>query len=396
MTLPLPALLAIAATSFGAGLAATVAVQRLAERAGLMDQPDDDRKQHVRAVPRLGGVGIAVGLAGGLAMAAVVAGPLPGLLALAVGSAAVFVLGLYDDLNGLGFKRRFVVQVLVAYGMFLAGWRIDLSSARVLDALGTTELAALSLPLTLLWTVGLINALNLIDGLDGLAGGLAVVGLASLALALGVGDPTLVVLCVAAGAATLGFLLLNAPPASIFMGDGGSTLLGFLLAMAGLRGISDAPSLGLLVVPPVVLALPLLDTLTAMVRRALAGQSPFLPDADHLHHRVLARSASGREALGTLLAMAVAFGAMGVLLGRAAGHEVAQAIGGLGAVGYAVVLLRQLEYFKTRVVIRKAQRNRNHRLRRRQARAASHDVSGDGLPSEATLPALPPGTPGRS
>ncbi len=204
------------------------------------------------------------------------------------------------------------------------------------------------------------------------------------------------VLCVAAGAATLGFLLLNAPPASIFMGDGGSTLLGFLLAMAGLRGISDAPSLGLLVVPPVVLALPLLDTLTAMVRRALAGQSPFLPDADHLHHRVLARSASGREALGTLLAMAVAFGAMGVLLGRAAGHEVAQAIGGLGAVGYAVVLLRQLEYFKTRVVIRKAQRNRNHRLRRRQARAASHDVSGDGLPSEATLPALPPGTPGRS
>lgn len=370
--------------AFVVASAVTPLARSLALRYDRLDHPDE-RKQHARAVPRLGGVGIAAGVAAGIVTLAgtpdvtwAEAGPL---LACA---GIVAALGFWDDLHGIGFKRRFAVQTLVAYAMVLAGWHLDISNLPLLRSLGPFEQAALTLPVTVLWTVGLINAMNLLDGLDGLAGGVALIGFVSLGVTGAMtGDEVLLMLCAVGAAAAAGFLVFNVHPASIFMGDTGSTLLGFLMAMAGLRSVTAAPSLGVLAVPLVAFGLPLLDTATAMIRRMVHGQSPFMPDADHIHHRVLARSHSVRRAVWALWGAAAAFGALSVALSAANGSDAVQALCMLAAVVLAYVVVRQLRYVRLRVLWRKAQQRRLRRTRRVSPPAfseysADHEVSGDG------------------
>lgn len=351
-----------ALVAFAAAVSVTRLTRALAVRHGHVDVPDA-RKRHARAVPHLGGVGIAAGVAAGLVAVAASGGVgLAGVLPLLVGAAVITGLGLWDDVRGVGFKRRFAVQTAVAYGMVLAGWHVDVSNLPVLGALGPFEQAAVALPITLLWTVGLCNAMNLIDGLDGLAGGVAVVAFGALGVAYA-GDAGLVALCAVAIAATAGFLVFNVHPASIFMGDTGSTLLGFLLAMAGLRGVDGAPTLGLLAVPVVALGLPVLDTLTTMARRVSRRQSPFLPDADHIHHRVLERSHSVHGAVRALWGAGAVFGAIAVVLSRADGSNAVQALCVLASVAFGYLVVRRLRYVRARVLWRRLQRRQIHRRR---------------------------------
>ncbi len=370
-----------ALAAFAASVLATRLTRALAVRHGHVDVPDA-RKRHALAVPRLGGVGIAAGVVAGLVAASAFGGvALPDVLPLLVGAAVITGLGLWDDLRGLGFKRRFVVQTAAAYGMVLAGWHVDVSNLPVLGALGPFEQAAVALPLTLLWTVGLCNAMNLIDGLDGLAGGVAVVAFGALGVAYA-GDGMLLALCVVGAAATAGFLVFNVHPASIFMGDTGSTLLGFLLAMGGLRGVDGAPTLGLLAVPVVALGLPVLDTLTTMARRVSRRQSPFLPDADHIHHRVLERSHSVHGAVRALWGAGAVFGAIAVVLSRAQGSNTVQALCVLASVAFGYLVVRRLRYVRARVLWRRLQRQQMHRRRARAVVAVAPSlvapVGGDG------------------
>ena len=353
---------------FGALLAFLVSVlvtrlaRTLAVRFDHVDRPDE-RKRHARAVPRVGGVGIAAGVFAGLAAATALGGGAAEAAPLLVGAAAIVLLGVWDDLLGLGFKRRFVVQTVVAYGMVLAGWHVDVSNLPLLGALSPFDQSTLAVPITMLWVVGLINAVNLIDGLDGLVGGVATVAFGALALA-SPGDPLLLAICAVGIAATLGFLVYNVHPASIFMGDTGSTLIGFLLAMAGLRAATGAPTLGLLAVPVVILGLPILDTVTTTARRLAHGTSPFLPDADHLHHRVLERSHGRvRRAVTAIWGAAAVFGGLGVALSRADGSDLVQGACMLAAVAFSYLVVRRLRYVRLRVLWRKAQRRWNHRRR---------------------------------
>lgn len=367
--------------AFVVSTVATRAARDLAHRYDRLDHPDghpDGRKAHARAVPRVGGVGIATGAAAGLAALLAAAAltdvrlPLAALAPVVAGASIVFALGLWDDLVTVGFKTRFLVQAFVAWSMTLAGWHIDLSNVPLVEWLDPYEQAAISVPLTVIWTVGLINAMNLLDGLDALAGGTALLGFAALGVAfLPAADPVMLALCTLGAGGVLGFLVYNRTPASVFMGDGGSTLLGFLLAMTAVRGVASMPSGGLVILPVVALGLPILDTLTTMGRRIAEGQSPFLPDADHLHHRALARSGNVRVAVAKLHAMALTFGLLAVLLRFVTSEPLLQALVLLLTAAFAYAVVRSLGYVRTRDVARMIIRRFGYLKARRMARAAA-------------------------
>lgn len=297
-------------------------VRDLARAFGLLDQPDPARKLHTRAVPRLGGVALlaafhaAVGA--WLLLAPAAPGAVEGLGGLLVGGALVAGLGLYDDLRWAGAPLKLTVQVAAALVAWQAGWRLEVVA---LPFLPPVALGPLALPATVLWLTLTTNALNLLDGLDGLAAGQAVLAAGALGAAAWLnGEGGLVVLLAALLGATAGVLPWNRHPASIFLGDSGSMALGFLLGAASLGAAAAAPGQVALLVPVVALALPLGDTLFAFVRRALAWKNPLKGDQGHLHHRLLAAGVGHAAAVRQLhlaaLLLAVSAVALAALQAR--------------------------------------------------------------------------------
>lgn len=279
---------------------------------GIVDRPDAGRKRHARPTPRVGGVSIMISflLALGCLALAWKAGHLdfdPSMLRLMVGLLPVilliFCIGLVDDIRGLSPRIKLLGQTFaavyaVAMGVTIAmpGWYTDPSPSLLLGA-GAV-----------FWLVLCTNALNLIDGLDGLAGGVAVVACAGLiAVALVNGQPGLALVILPLMGALIGFLVFNFNPASIFLGDCGSLSVGFLLGIFGLL-CSQKTHTGLgRVAPLLVLALPLLDVGMSIVRRVLRKQPVFSSDRNHIHHKVLTLGMSQSKAAQTLyLASAIA------------------------------------------------------------------------------------------
>jgi UDP-GlcNAc:undecaprenyl-phosphate GlcNAc-1-phosphate transferase len=306
--------------AFLAAFVLTPFVRQVAHNVGLLDPPGR-RKVHQVAVPRLGGLAIAASFYLGMAVALVLAralfgrrygievGPLPAILA---GVALIAGLGMLDDLQNLRARVKLAAQIFIVMATFGLGLSID----RLDGPWGSLRLEAWALPVTILWTVAVINAVNLIDGLDGLAAGVALIGFAAfmaVALLHGGSSPIQPVLAAAAGG-TLGFLRFNLPPSSIHMGDSGSMVLGFILAAAAISvtqiGRHGMPPW----VPILILALPLADTLRVAVTRLLAGYPIFRPDRRHLHHRLLRLGISQRGATLLLWAVSAVLAGLGVLL----------------------------------------------------------------------------------
>jgi len=305
----------------------TPIVRRFALARGLFDDQVSARKIHGRPVPRLGG----------LAMAAAFYVPLLALLLQASSVGAIFYadrrtalvfmlggvvicgLGLYDDLRGVGARMKFLVQFAVAGALFAAGNRIEHLS---LPFVGTVALGSLSLPFTLLWVVGVINALNLIDGLDGLAAGVAFFAVATtFAIAALRHDPLMILFMATLGGAIVGFWAYNFNPASIFMGDTGSMFLGYVLGVGAMRTSQKSSTVVAILVPIVTLGLPIADTALAMLRRALSGRPMFSADRKHIHHRLLDLGFSQRRAVLTLYSAAALLGAMAVALAFSSSFE---------------------------------------------------------------------------
>jgi UDP-GlcNAc:undecaprenyl-phosphate GlcNAc-1-phosphate transferase len=298
-------------------------VRGAAREAGLLDEPGG-RKVHAVAIPRLGGVAITVAFYLGISVALIVAraggqtldllrGHVPGVL---VGAALMAGVGVVDDVEGMRARIKLAAQVvvaLVAYGLGLSVDRLD-------GPWGSLDLGLWSLPVTVAWFVAVINALNLIDGLDGLASGVALTALAAF-FVIGWADPNaapiLPVLAAVAGGA-IGFLRYNLYPASIIMGDTGSMLIGFLLAAVGVNLTQAGPAGDGVVpwVPVVALALPLADMLWAIVRRLIAGAPIFAPDKRHIHHQLVARGLSQRSAMLALTGVSALLAVAAVLLAR--------------------------------------------------------------------------------
>ena len=327
----------------------TVVVRNRALAWGWVDQANSSRKVHVRPIPRLGGVAIVAGFFAPLCALFLVDSGV-GLLfrsheelvwGLFCGGAAIAMLGLYDDLQGAGARLKFSIQFAVAIALYMLGFRVEM----IANPFGPeVSLGALSLPFTLLWIVGVVNALNLIDGLDGLAGGVAFFGVSTnFILSLVRGDVVMCLLMAALAGAILGFLVFNFNPASIFMGDTGSMFLGFVLAAVSLKTSTKSGTAVAMLVPIMALGLPIMDTMLAIIRRSVLGRPMFSADKEHIHHRLMSRLVlSHRSAVLVLYALCGLFTLTALGLNFANSAQSAMLLIGMGVVLF--VLMRKLGY----------------------------------------------------
>jgi len=289
---------------FIAAMATTLLLTPLVRRAALalrvVDRPGE-RKIHAAPMPLLGGLAVAAGFAAGCAVAYAHPGlrsfdtPFLGLL---TGAAMMVMLGIYDDRFGADAKLKLSVQTLAATIVVASGSSIEILTN---PFGGHWDLGALSVPASILWIVGLTNALNLIDGLDGLAAGIgAIVSLTLFAVAIP--DPVsfVPITALALAGSCIGFLRSNFPPARIFLGDTGSLLLGFVIAVIGMQGFLKGTTALTLLVPLIAVGVPVLDTCLAILRRSVRRTHLFQADREHLHHRLLRIGLSQRQAVGVL------------------------------------------------------------------------------------------------
>lgn len=270
----------------------------LARRIGAVDIPCS-RSVHSTAVPRLGGVGIFLSMACAVAFYLQVDAFSFGFLA---GLLIIVLTGLLDDIKPLSHRFKFAGEILAAVA-FIGISGSELPGVGNILGFGDISFGPLAFAATLFCMVGLINAMNLSDGLDGLAGGLAIIAALFFAFfAWNAGQPNVMVISLALAGALLGFLLYNGFPARLFMGDVGSLMIGYTCAVLAVQVVNG--SSGQFVVQPItialVLAVPLLDTLIVMGARLLKGISPFKPDKTHLHHRLMALGMSQNQAVSVM------------------------------------------------------------------------------------------------
>jgi len=302
----------LAASSLLICLALTPLCRNIFRRAGLLDHPDQLRKTHERAVPRMGGIPIAIAYVGSFLLlllspfhaGSMLVQHMPLVWKLLPAAGLIFATGLLDDLIGLKSWQKLLGQVAAALCAYWGG-------VQVLGIAGHLTDSWWSLPLTLVWLAGCANAFNLIDGMDGLATGLGLFAtLTTLIAALAQGNIALALATVPLAGALLGFLRYNFNPASIFLGDSGSLLVGFLLGCYGALWSQKSATLLAMTVPMMALAIPILDVCLSIARRFLSRQPIFGADRGHIHHRLLDRGLSPRRV--ALLLYAV--GALGALL----------------------------------------------------------------------------------
>ncbi len=292
----------------------TPPVKRLAYKIGAVDIPKDTRRMHKRPIPRLGGLAIFFAFL----VAAVLLGKMnTQRVWILVGAVIVVGLGIVDDRKALGAKFKFVVQIFAAaIPVVLGGLRIEVfTNPFVFSDSLYWSVGALSIPITIIWIVAITNAVNLIDGLDGLAVGVSsIASMTMLAVALFIGEIEIAVILAALAGACVGFMPYNLNPAEIFMGDTGSTFLGYMLATMSIQGLFKVYALISFAVPFLILGLPIFDTGFAMIRRVLSGRSPFSADRGHVHHRLIDMGFNQKQAVAILYVISVVLGLIAVVL----------------------------------------------------------------------------------
>ena len=310
---------------FGLSLALSFVLTRyirnLATARGWVCAPVSDRHLHAAPLPRLGGVAIFAAFVLSLAVALLIASLRPELrfgsslhilTTLFVPGCLVFLLGLYDDLWSVGPYIKFSVQAIAATMLWLGGFRIlDLPVL-----FGARQFPwFVGLALTILWVLGITNAFNLIDGLDGLAAGSALFSTIVVFVVAVLSHSALVALMtVALTGAILGFLRFNFNPATIFLGDSGSLFIGFLLSALALEGAQKAPTVIAVAIPVVSFGLPILETSLSVLRRLIGGRPVFTADREHIHHKLLQLGLSHRQVVIVLYAVSALFALLSLFL----------------------------------------------------------------------------------
>lgn len=316
--------IAIFLVAFVVTSAITPPVSRLAIRWGAIDVPGG-RKVHERITPRLGGLavvgGFLVGLGGGVLTSGVVARTAPEtFLGVLAGAAVIVVLGIYDDIHGASAFTKFPFQILAALIAYHYGVRFTLltNALAVFGVGGATPWVlpeAVALVMTVLWIVGVTNAMNFIDGLDALASGLAfIISTSLLVVAIQLDQPFYAAVYAALMGAVFGFGRYNKYPASIFLGDTGSTFLGFVLACTSTLANHKVTAMGSILIPVVALGVPIADTFYAIIRRLVGGKSLFDADRGHIHHRLLELGYTPREAVWLIYLLSIVLSVVVFLL----------------------------------------------------------------------------------
>lgn len=305
-------------TALATVLWSTPQVRKLALQHGYVDRPSA-RKVHAYPIARLGGIAICFSTCLTLMLVALLGGthqiPIDISLKLAwllLGSLGFFLLGVVDDLLTLSAIARLAVQLGISSLMWVVGIQITFLS---FPGIGIVHLGWLSLPITILWLAGVVNAINWIDGLDGLASGVS--GIAAIVIflvSLFMGQPGAALIMAALGGSLVGFLYYNFNPAQIFMGDGGSYFIGFLIAGTSILGLAKSATAITLFLPLLILAVPLLDMSAVILSRLSSGRSPFTADKRHLHHRLINAGLSHRSTVLTIYSLALWVGSLAIVL----------------------------------------------------------------------------------
>ena len=292
---------------------ATPIVKSFACRVGAIDVPKDARRMHKVPIPRMGGLAIFLGFIISLLLFCPLDDELKGIL---LGSVIIVIMGIIDDITPLRASLKFVVQILEELIPIYYGVQITcISNPNIFSPDLYWDFGWLSIPITVLWIVGLTNAVNLIDGLDGLAIGVSSISaLTMLVIAILVAEPQVAVIMAALVGACIGFMPYNINPAKIFMGDTGSTFLGYILACITIQGLFKFYAVISFVVPFLILGLPIFDTMFAIIRRMSHGQNPMTPDRSHVHHRLIDMGLNQKQAVAVLYVISAILGLSAVVL----------------------------------------------------------------------------------
>lgn len=301
-------------TAFFLAMIFTPVAIKIAPKIGAVDIPKDGRRMHTKPMPRFGGLAIFIGTTAAFVL---FLRSEPAYLGIIIGGALIYVLGIIDDLRGMPAKVKLVGQIVCASVAYGFGVRISFITAHFAGEGHIFFGGALCYFVTVIWIVGITNTINLIDGLDGLAAGVSAI--ASLCIAYtayvhGYYPATFAMLAVAGGA--LGFLPFNFHPAKIFMGDGGSLFLGFMLASISAAGSLKGSALIATAIPVLVLGIPIFDTAFAILRRFVNHRPIMEADKGHLHHRLIAEGLGQRRAVLMLYGISAIMGVAAVLLSR--------------------------------------------------------------------------------
>jgi UDP-GlcNAc:undecaprenyl-phosphate GlcNAc-1-phosphate transferase len=331
-------------------------VRNLAMGRGWVSRPIEERHLHAKPLPRLGGIAIFLAFLLSVAVAFLanlyspsldLGAPIRTLLTILIPATMVFLLGLYDDMYTVGPYSKFAVEGVAAAMLFVGGLRIlDLPVL-----FGPRQFSwIIGLPLTILWVIGITNAFNLIDGLDGLAAGSALFStLVVFAVAVFSHSSLVSLLTIALAGAIIGFLRFNFNPATIFLGDCGSLLIGFVLSALALQGAQKSPTILAVAIPVVSFGLPILETILSVLRRLISGRPVFTADREHIHHKLLERGLSHRQVVVVLYAVSAIFALLSLFLFWPTGSTLGLVLAVLGTgVWIGVQHLGYLEFWELR------------------------------------------------
>ena len=303
--------------SFVIALVFTPISMRLAHKYRVIDIPRDERRMHKRAIPSLGGMAIAIAVILMMLIFCIKYNSIPIIL---LGGIIMFVLGVLDDKFNLPAYLKFVVQTLIAIGMYAGGVRIEF----IHNYFGEGELhfsTAADFVITILWIVGITNSINLIDGIDGLAAGTVAINTLCMAYIISsdgqvMGRVAATMAFIAIAGACLGFLPFNFAPAKTFMGDGGALFLGFMISTLSTLGRLKSSTAITMLVPILVLALPLFDTSFAIFRRVMSRKPIMEADEKHIHHVLMASGYGHKRAVIMLYGISGIMGVSAILLSK--------------------------------------------------------------------------------
>ena len=331
----LVALAASAVVSF----IATPMVKSLAYKVGAIDVPKDNRRMHKVPIPRLGGLAIFIAFLLTTLIFADIDRQLQGIL---LGSVMIVVLGVLDDIMALKALPKLIVQIAAAGIAVYHGCVIQFfSNPNVFSDVSYVNLGWLSIPISIIWIVAITNAVNFIDGLDGLAVGVSAISTASLiVIALLVSETNIAMVLIALLGACLGFIPYNMNPAKIFMGDTGATFLGYILATLSITGLFKLYAIISFAVPFLILGVPIFDICFAFLRRIAKGQNPMVADRGHVHHRLIDMGFSQKQSVAIAYMLAAILGLAAVLLTSSGELRALVLIGAVfvvGAIGVRVI-----------------------------------------------------------
>lgn len=333
------ALAVSAVASFGT----TPLVKKMAYKVGAIDVPRDARRMHKQPIPRLGGLAIAMSFLLTVLVFAKIDTQLQGIL---LGAVMIVVLGVLDDCLTLRAPVKFVIQILAACVVAGHGCTIRYISNPIFTSdLAYLDLGSWSLPVTVIWIVSITNAVNFIDGLDGLAVGVSAISAATLlVIALLVAESNIAIVVAALLGACLGFLPYNFNPAKIFMGDTGSTFLGFILACLSIQGMFKLYAIISFAVPFLILGVPIFDICFAIIRRLAKHQNPMKADRGHIHHRLIDMGFSQKQAVAITYMLTAILGLAAVVLTSSGEARALVLIGSVivvGALGFRLLFSRK-------------------------------------------------------